>query len=134
MKKKLNVLTMPDRKSKPCMVPLTAANDPRVRTALHLFNLEYRSSRVHMKEIADSVHISRSRLRHLFRAETGISPTRYVKLLRLELARRLMESSFLSVKEVCAAVGASDFSHFVRSYKSVFGETPSQTRAECQSV
>jgi transcriptional regulator GlxA family with amidase domain len=51
-----------------------------------------------------------------------------VKLLRLEKAKYLIENSFLEVKEIAAAVGIGDVSHFVRDYKCFYGETPSQTR------
>src|SRR6185437_16132459 len=86
-------------------------------------------AQVPLSDIASSVHISSSHLRHLIRREIGMSATHYVKMLRLKRARELLESSFLSVKEVMSSVGMNDISHFVREYKSVFGCTPSQSRA-----
>jgi transcriptional regulator GlxA family with amidase domain len=81
-----------------------------------------------VEALADSVHLSRSRFCHLFRSELGVGPSRYVKLLRLEKARYLFENSFLQVKEIANAAGFGDVSHFVRDYKSVYGERPSETR------
>jgi len=34
------------------------------------------------------------------------------------------------VKEIAARVGANDISHFLRQYKAVYGQTPSETRAQ----
>lgn len=79
-------------------------------------------------EIASILRLSPSRFRHLFKKETGFSPTQYVKQLRLLHARRLLEKSMLSVKEVMAAVGMNDFSHFVRDFKAMHGMTPLQAR------
>src|SRR5882724_3303410 len=74
-------------------------------------------------------NISSSHFRHLFKKHVGLSPTHYVKLLRIRAAKKLLRTTFLSVKEVMAAVGENDFSHFVRHYKCECGETPSETRA-----
>jgi transcriptional regulator GlxA family with amidase domain len=79
-------------------------------------------------EIARAVNLSASRLRHLFKHETGMPLTRALKLIRLQKAKDMLENSFLEVKEVMAAVGCTDMSHFVRDYKTMWGETPSQTR------
>jgi transcriptional regulator GlxA family with amidase domain len=87
---------------------------------------------VRIKEIAATLHISSSHLRHLFKKELGVAPTHYVKVLRLRKAKKLIENTFLSIKEIMAAVGISDLSHFVRDYKEHCGETPSQARARAQ--
>lgn len=63
-----------------------------------------------------------------------MAPTHYVKVLRLQKAKELLENTFLSVKEVMATVGFSDLSHFVRAYKAQYAETPSQTRAASKAA
>lgn len=103
-------------------------SDPRVRLAITLLQKNAMSPSARINEIADKLHISSSHLRHLFKKEVGMAPTHYVKVLRLQKARELLENTFLSVKEVMAAVGFSDLSHFVRAYKAQYGVTPSQTR------
>ena len=103
--------------------------DQRVQRALELLEQSSLSAQIPLSAIASSVHMSSSHLRHLIRREIGMSATHYVKMLRLKRARELLESSFLSVKEVMSSVGMNDISHFVREYKSVFGCTPSQSRA-----
>jgi AraC-like DNA-binding protein len=104
-------------------------SDKRVMKALELLKESSLDAQLHFSDIASSVHISGSHLRHLIKREIGMSARQYVKMVRLKRARELLESSFLSVKEVMSSVGMSDISHFVREYKSVFGCTPSQSRA-----
>ena len=47
----------------------------------------------------------------------------------MEQARELLETSYLSVKEVMARVGVADESHFVRDFKKAYGRTPARYRA-----
>ena len=104
----------------------SAAIDPRIERALELLN-EPRAGRI--GDIPSILNLSHSRFRHLFRKELGISPAHYVRLIQMERARQLLLNSFLSVKEIAGVVGINDISHFVRDYKALYGQTPSQTRA-----
>jgi transcriptional regulator GlxA family with amidase domain len=78
--------------------------------------------------IASSLNLSQSRLRSIFKKHAGISFARYVKLVRLHQARSLLQQTTLSVKQVMTHVGLADHSHFARDYKTLFGESPSNTR------
>lgn len=80
-------------------------------------------------ELARRVRLSPSRLIHLFTAETGVPPARYLRELRLARARAELEaSSRLRVREVMALVGFSDASHFSRLFKQHFGVSPRALR------
>jgi AraC-like DNA-binding protein len=106
--------------------------DPRVQLAAKLLRKNAMAPSLRIKEIAATLHISSSHLRHLFKKELGMAPTHYVKVLRLRKAKKLLENTLLSVKEIMAEVGISDPSHFAREYKQLYGETPSQARARAQ--
>ena len=99
--------------------------DPRIWRALELL---HESGRVRVAQIASSLNLSESRFRHLFKQELGVSPTHYFKIARLSRAQELLKGSFLTIKEVAVRVGVNDVSHFVRDYKALFGETPSEAR------
>jgi transcriptional regulator GlxA family with amidase domain len=78
--------------------------------------------------LAACVNLSPSRLHQLFKAETGLPPARYLRLLRMQQARELLETTHLSVKQVIAHVGVTDESHFVRDFKKTHGFTPARYR------
>jgi transcriptional regulator GlxA family with amidase domain len=80
--------------------------------------------RLTLTEMAETVNLSRWRLCHLFKESMGTSPERYLTKVRLEKARQLLETEFLTVKEVMNRVGIADASHFARSFKSAYGITP----------
>jgi transcriptional regulator GlxA family with amidase domain len=101
-----------------------------LRISWLLTQLSKEDLRTHTKvdHFAKRLRLSSSRFRHLFTQATGVSFARYVKDKRLAQARYLMEHSLLSVKEVMVAVGVNDVSHFVRDYKLLYGERPSDSR------
>jgi transcriptional regulator GlxA family with amidase domain len=79
-------------------------------------------------EIAKTVNLSPSRMRHLFKLEIGCSLRSYMKQLRLKRADALLRTTFLSVKEIAAATGANNESHFVRAFKKEYGNPPARYR------
>ncbi len=81
-----------------------------------------------MKNLAQSVNLSTSRLRHLFKVEVGTSLGKYLKSIQMQLAKRILESSFLNVKEVGFAAGFADETHFIREFKKAYGVTPGRFR------
>ena len=58
------------------------------------------SRRVRITDLTKVVNLSSSRLQHLFKSETGRTLARYLKDARMEKARLLLDSAFLSVKEI----------------------------------
>ena len=86
-----------------------------------------------VEEMAINVNLSASHLHKLFKNETGMTAVQYVRHIRLEKARELLENSFLRVKEITNEVGISDQSHFIRDFKDKYGMTPSAYRKQCWS-
>lgn len=81
-----------------------------------------------IQDLAESVNLSVSYLQHLFKEETNQNITQFIKELRLERSRKLLETTHLRVKEIRVEIGCPDDSHFLRDFKSMFGVTPSQYR------
>lgn len=97
--------------------------DPRIAHVASFIRDNYHR-RLTLTEMADTVNLSRWRLCHLFKESMGTSPERYLTKVRLEKARQLLETEFLTVKEVMNRVGIADASYFARSFKSAYGVTP----------
>jgi AraC family transcriptional regulator of arabinose operon len=101
--------------------------DHRIRSAMERIHRRF-DRRLTVAEMAGGVNLSVSRFTHLFRAYVGTPPSRYLKRVRMRAARRLLETTFLSVKEVMARVGLNDASHFVRDFKRHHHVRPGQVR------
>ncbi len=102
--------------------------DQRVRSVI-VFMRTNLVRPISVKEMAASVQLSPSHLRQLFKAETGTSLARYLRELRMQRAKELLETTFLSVKQVAAKVGVASISHFVTDFKKSCGTTPTQYAA-----
>lgn len=85
---------------------------------------------IYIDELAHAAEISDRGLRYAFADLLGVSPTRYLSLLRLHEARRQLSTSStnrLSVKSVAMNCGWWDLSRFAAHYRRAFGEHPRDT-------
>jgi transcriptional regulator GlxA family with amidase domain len=101
--------------------------DQRVERVLRLMR-EGLHEELSLADLAQSVNLSVWRLSHIFRSEVGMPPIQYLKVLRIERAKQLLETSFLSVKEITHIIGLNDESHFVRDFKKTYGVPPTLYR------
>jgi transcriptional regulator GlxA family with amidase domain len=110
-----------------------AATDVRIRFVLALME-RYRAMPLSVEELARAVNLSPAHLRRLFQRELGRSPARVCRELRLDHARHLLQTSFLTVKEVMAETGWNDPSHFSREFKRRYGHTPGALRGPIDCI
>src|SRR5260221_1236134 len=103
--------------------------DPRVNAAISIMSWLF-ATQISLRAVSANVNLSPRRLAQLFKSETGVSPRQYLRTLRMQRARHLLQTSFLSVKEISFRSGLTDVSHFVRDFKKEHGVTPSQFRAQ----
>jgi AraC family transcriptional regulator of arabinose operon len=109
-----------------------AANRPlddRVAHVLQEISRRYREP-LTVAGLAAAVHLSPSRLAHLFRAATGEAPIQMLLRLRLRQAARLLHYSTLSVAEVAAEVGFVSPFYLARQFRRQFGVSPTAYRAQ----
>jgi transcriptional regulator GlxA family with amidase domain len=79
-------------------------------------------------ELADYVDLSRRQLQRLFQKYLLCTPSRYYLQLRLQRARELLLQTNLGLVEIGAQTGFVSISHFSKSYKEVYGYSPSVER------
>jgi two-component system response regulator YesN len=101
--------------------------DRRVRAVIAMMTNSLHRN-VSLTEMAKTVRLSTSHLRRLFKSETGQSVLTYLNDLRLQRACALLETTFLSVKEIAARVGRSP-NYLITNFKKAHGVTPAQFAA-----
>lgn len=102
--------------------------DKRIVRAIEL--LHQRSGQtVSLAEIAEAVHLSPERFRHLFIEQTGIRFRPYILWLRLGSAITSYAAG-ASLTEASQVGGFSDSAHFSRTFKRMFGVVPISIQPE----
>jgi len=79
-------------------------------------------------DLASGVSMSPFLFARVFRELIGVPPHKYLVRVRLERAGELLESG-MSVTQTCQAAGFNNLSHFIRTFRAVFGVRPSAAKA-----
>jgi transcriptional regulator GlxA family with amidase domain len=103
--------------------------DPRIVKVLEVMSNNLRRP-LSVGHMAASVNLSYSRLAHLFKSEMGMTPLNYLKKLRIEKARELLETTFLTNQQIIIQIGMGDESHFTKDFKKAYGLSPRQYREQ----
>lgn len=82
-----------------------------------------------LEELARQVGLNRRKLALGFKHVFGVTVGDYDREIRLELARRLLESSASSVGYAAAIAGYSDVGSFTKAFKARYGGLPSDLKA-----
>ena len=106
---------------------MTKSMNPKAQAVFEFMEANFHR-KLRISELARSVYLSHSRLDYLFRMEFGMSPSQYLKLLRMQKACELLKTSLQSIKQIASMVGYNDDSHFMRDFKKTYGVTPTQYR------
>lgn len=88
-------------------------------------NYEYGIS---VEGLAQKFGISSRYLRKHFQEETGIGCNRYIMLLRIEKAKRMLWDSLKTVTEIASSAGFNSSQYFSRVFSRHTGQTPMEYR------
>ncbi len=105
-----------------------AAERPDLRDLLAWIS-EHIEEDLSLPALARRTAMSVRNFARVFREETGATPARYVERIRIEVARRVLESSKKSVEEVAEATGFASPEGLRRAFARCVGASPSEYRA-----
>ena len=89
---------------------------------------EHLAEEIGLDELAALVNLSRFHFCTAFRKATGQTPHNWLMILRIEEARRLLETPALAVTDVALAVCYQTPSSFAAAFRKLVGTTPSAYR------
>lgn len=75
-----------------------------------------------------AVKLSHAHLYRKLKALTNQTPVQFIRYIRLQKAKGLLENSEMNISEIAYAVGFADPNYFSRIYHKEMGITPSETR------
>jgi AraC-like DNA-binding protein len=88
---------------------------------------------INLDDLAQRVGLTRFSLAKQFRQHFGVSPYRYVCLVRVRQAHAMMEQGPRPT-EIASEVGFFDQSHLARHFKRLCGMTPRQYKTRCMQA
>ena len=77
-----------------------------------------------LNKLSDLFHINASYLTRIFKEEEGYSINEYIVKIRVENAKRILESGKVNIQKLAEAVGYEDSTYFFKVFKRVTGMTP----------
>ena len=83
------------------------------------------SESIYVEDICREFFISKNSLYRLFKEEFGVTVNEFILQKRLALAKELLaQNDSLSITEIAALCGFSDYNYFIRVFKKAVGTTP----------
>jgi two-component system response regulator YesN len=110
------------------MLDLTKNNfDSTILLALDYINCHY-YEKIGVEDVARHVHKSKNYFSASFRKATGCTFVKYLTILRVENAKRLLLTTTLMTYEIAEKVGFGDYKYFSIVFHHLAGCAPSQFR------
>ncbi|WP_217899007.1 helix-turn-helix transcriptional regulator [Oceanicola sp. 22II-s10i] len=79
-------------------------------------------------QLAEAVGLSESWFAQVFRNTTGQSPHQWQQARRIDMTRRMLTDTTLSVAEIADRLGFADQSHLTKAFRQTVGATPAAWR------
>lgn len=108
-------------------LPLPPAYSEPVRATI-AYVMENTRITLRARDVASALFLSESKLRNLFRTETGIPLGRYIDDLVFMKAKKMLAQKENSIAGIAAALGFCDAFYFSRRFKEKVGRTPTAYR------
>lgn len=91
----------------------------------HLSNEQFGVS-----ELAELMHMSRSNLLRKIKKDTQLSASQFIRQIRLEKAKELLDQTEMSISEIAFEVGFGTNSYFTKCFKDAYGYPPGEARKQ----
>lgn len=102
-------------------------NSERMKLMLEYIHSHY-SEAVTLEQIAASASVSVSEALRCFRNGIGRTPFQYLKHFRMHQAEKLLETTDYKIVDIGIRCGFSEMSYFAKSFRELYGCSPSQYR------
>ncbi|MCM3538323.1 helix-turn-helix transcriptional regulator [Priestia endophytica] len=83
---------------------------------------------INLKELAQYVHLTPFHFSRVFKKYTGFSPYEYIINFRINYAKKLLQNTNTSIKEISIESGFNSDTHFMTTFKKYTNLTPKQFR------
>lgn len=108
-------------------------NQDRILTMLSFIQENY-AEKLTLEQIADAASISTRECLRCFRESIRQSPMDYLIEYRVQVAKKLLETTALSITDIALRCGFNSNSYFTKIFRRSCGKTPNAYRKELQNL
>lgn len=94
---------------------------------IHIVQQEFDSD-LTLNYIADKLHYNANYLSSIFKKETNTSFSDYLSRFRIDMAKKWLEETDITVKEIAEKLNYNNSQNFIRSFRKIEGTTPGRYR------
>lgn len=106
-------------------------NKQKIQQALSYIKENYNKD-LNMAVVSNHVSMNYSLFSYVFKQYTGSNFVNYLKEIRINEAKRLLEETDMKIIEISEQVGYENEKHFMKTFKTVCGVSPSEYRKNMQ--
>ena len=108
----------------------TSLDQEFILNVLNYINKNISDNNLNVENLADELLLSRSKLYRKIKALTGLTANEFIRNVRLEKSKEILENSEFSISEICYKVGFSSPSYFTKCFKLQYGVLPKEIRED----
>lgn len=103
------------------------STDKTIEMAVKYVQDNYRND-LSMAEVANHISLNYSYFSMLFKEKTGMNFVDYLRMVRIEKAKELLQNSIYKIYEVSEMVGYNNTKHFTTTFRALTGISPKEFR------
>lgn len=104
----------------------SSKKEQQIKKIIEYINNNYTTTDISIKKIADAFFFNQAYLTRIFKESTGMSPIKYIIMLRMRRAVELLEKRTFSISQIAYALGYKNQFYFSKEFKRFFGVQPSK--------
>nr|WP_294782190.1 two-component regulator propeller domain-containing protein [uncultured Flavobacterium sp.] len=106
----------------------TSLDNDFIQKILHFINENISEPELTVELLSSKIFLSRSQLYRKIKTLTGVSVNEFIRNVRLEKAKQLIEQGNSNINEISYKVGFTSPSYFAKCYKIKYGHLPTQEK------
>jgi signal transduction histidine kinase/DNA-binding response OmpR family regulator/ligand-binding sensor domain-containing protein len=114
----------------PSSIVSTSLDEELMKKALLAVEKNMDNSEYSVDDLSEELALSRRQLSRKFQSIIGLSPSEFIRSVRLKRAAQLLKDSRYNISEIAYMVGFGTIKYFNMNFKDEFGVTPTQYRSK----
>ncbi|MFN8358222.1 MAG: two-component regulator propeller domain-containing protein [Spirosomataceae bacterium] len=111
---------------KPSDISLMPADEAFLAKVIGIIESRLADSQFDVEQLESALSMSKMQLYRKLKSLTDLSGNDFIRQIRLKRAAQLLSQSDLTVAEIAYQVGFNDPAYFTRSFKKLFGKSPTE--------